>query len=112
MAYTLMSEPGVCQPVRLIVQENGQPVVKDWFQPYWWVCDPCNPSTSRYEVTVRRGQPDMHLSWYQVVLGEDTAESVQVKLDHFARVIEARAGIDAARREYQRLTGCGWSVAL
>ena len=113
MAYTLLARAGQCQPLRLIVPDvHGTPEVKAEFTPHWWVCDPCNPSDRRYEVTYREGQPTPTcFAWFQVVLTEDTVESIQVKLDHYRRVLEARAAVDDAAREYRRLTGCGWSVA-
>jgi hypothetical protein len=112
MAYTLLDHAGRCQPLQLIVPDvHGTPEVKDAFQPHWWVCDPCNPSDRRYEVTYREGQPTPTcFPWYQVVLSEDTPDSIRVKLDHYRRVLEARAAMDDAAREYRRLTGCGWSV--
>lgn len=113
MAYTLLDANRQCQPLRLIVPDaTGAPVLKqDEFRPHWWVCDPCNPSDKRYEVTYREGQPSPTcFAWYQVVTTDDAPHDVEVKLEHYRRVLEARGRMDDAAREYRRLTGCGWSV--
>ncbi|HXA24404.1 MAG TPA: hypothetical protein VNW90_19125 [Acetobacteraceae bacterium] len=112
MAYTLTDRTGGCQPLRLIVPDaTGEPVVKVAFWPHWWVCDPCNPSAARYEVMYREGQPTpTTFAWYEVVTTEDTDHDVDVKVDHYRRVLASRAAMDDASREYRRLTGCGWSV--
>jgi hypothetical protein len=112
MAYTLLDAAGRCQPLRLIVPDaGGTPQVKAAFVPHWWVCDPCNPSPKRYEVTYREGQPTpTTFAWYEVVLTDDTEHDIHVKVEHYTRVLAARGAMDDASREYRRLTGCGWSV--
>jgi len=112
MAYTLLDRDGDCQPIRLIVPDaKGVPALKDAFTPHWWVCDPCNRSSERYEVTYREGQAKPTcLAWYEVVTTDDTPDDVAVKLDFYRRVLAAREAMDAASIEYRRLTGCGWSA--
>ena len=112
MAYTLIDRDGGCQPLRIIVPNvHGTPELKDAFRPHWWVCDPCNATDKRYEVTYRASQEKpQYFSWYQVVTTDDKPEDVEVKLDFYRRVLQARVAMDEAAREYRRLTGCGWSA--
>lgn len=112
MAYTICDQHGDPRPIRLIVPNaKDEPQVKDAFTPCWWVCDPCNRSERRFEVTYRSDQEQpQYFSWYQVVTTDDTPEDIEVKLAYYRRVIAARNALDVASAEYRRLTGCGWSV--
>jgi hypothetical protein len=112
MAYTICDKYGDCKPLRVLVPNvHGEIEVKAEFTPAWWVCDPCNRSENRYEITYRSDQEKpQYLPWYQVVTTDDTEEDVAVKVKYYQRVIAARNAMDAASAEYRRLTGCGWSA--
>lgn len=107
MAYTICDEYGRCKPLHLIVTDaHDEPYVAKEFTPHWWVCDPCNPSSSRYEVTYHAGQEKpTGLAWYQVVTSDDKDDDIVAKLAHYRKVIEARKALDEARRNYERLVG-------
>lgn len=107
MAYTICDQFGQPKPLRLLitrgedVPELGQP-----FTPYWWACEPCNPSASRYEIEYRTGQEKpTGYPWYQVVTSEDGDADIALKLEHYRKVIIARKALEAAHREYDRLNG-------
>ena len=112
MGYTICDRDGNCKPLRLIVPNiHGVPEVKAEFTPFWWVCDPCNHSHKRYEVTYNAAQgTPQYLPWHEVVTSDDDAHDIEVKVDFYKRVIAARNAMDAASAEYRRLTGCGWSA--
>ena len=112
MAYTICDKWGDCTPLRIIVPNvHGVPELKAEFTPHWWVCDPCNRSDNRFEVTYRSDQEKpQSFPWYQVVTTDDGPADIEVKLDYFRRVIAAQRAMDAAAVEYRRLTGCGWSA--
>ena len=112
MAYTICDKHGDCKPLRIIVPNvHGEPVVKDAFTPFWWVCDPCNRQDRRYEVFYRADQEQpQHFSWYQIVTTDDTPTDIAVKLDYYRRVLAAQKAMNEAAAEYRRLTGCGWSA--
>ena len=106
MAYTICDQYGSPKPIRLLLT-NHEDVVRIGaaFEPYWWVCDPCNPSKSRYEITHRlEGKPQGY-PWYQVVTSDDSDADIAMKIAHYGKVIAARKAADAAQREYERLNG-------
>jgi hypothetical protein len=106
MAYTICNWAGQPKPIRLLLTDvNDVPRLGEEFTPFWWVCDPCNPHSSRYEVTHGNGYQPQGYPWYQVVTSDDTADDVQLKLDHYAKVIEAKKALELARRDYERLNG-------
>jgi hypothetical protein len=90
----------------------GVPELKAEFTPAWWVCDPCNRSERRYEVTYRSDGEGQYFPWYQIVTTDDTGADITLKLDYYREVIAAQRAMTAAAAEYQRLTGCGWSATL
>ena len=112
MAYTICDQDGECKPLRCIVPNvHGEPELKAEFTPYWWVCDPCNRSENRYEVTYNAGQEKPQtFAWYQLVTTDDSENDIAEKIHFYKRVLKAREAMDSASAEYRRLTGCGWSA--
>ena len=74
MAYTICDDVGNPKPLRLIVTDmHDKPKLGAAFRPYWWTCDPCNPSRARYEVEFRCDQDKpTEYPWYQVVTTDDS----------------------------------------
>jgi len=107
MAYTICTEYGDPKPLQMLITNAHDAIrVGEAFTPFWWVCDPCNPSSSRYEVSFRADQDKpTGFHWYQVVTSDDSPADVTFKLAHYAKVIEARKAMDEARREWERLNG-------
>lgn len=104
MAYTICDQGGNPKPIRLLVTKGDEPVVGGEFRPYWWVCDPCNPSASRYEVEHNADQAKpTEYAWYQVITSEDGEEDIALKVGHYRKVIMARRAVEEAEREYRRL---------
>jgi len=112
MGYTLCDRHGDCLPLRLLIPNNlGEPVLKDIFTPFWWVCNPCNAHQKRYEVFFRADQENpQYYAWYEVVTTDDTPKDVTLKTDYYKKVLQARVALDDAAAKYRRLTGRGWSM--
>jgi hypothetical protein len=105
MAYTICNEYGDPKPLRLLVTSRNDVVtVAEPFTPFWWVCDPCNRSSERIEITFQDGYAPQKYHWYEVVLSDDSDDDIRAKVEHYA-VIEAAKKLEAARREYARLNG-------
>lgn len=106
MAYTICNQYGQPKPIRIIFpNQAGEPELKAEFTPCWWVCDPCNPSDKRYEITYRADQETpQYAQWFEIVLSDDSEHDIAVKIEHYKRVIAARKSLDAAAVEYRRLT--------
>src|SRR5437868_7094828 len=98
MAYTICDQYGGPKPIRLIMADvNDKPRLGAEFTPCWWVCDPCNPTRTRYEVFHRSTEDKpVGYPWYQVVTSDDTQSDIDMKLAHYGKVIEARRAADAA----------------
>ena len=107
MAYTICDQYGEPRPIRLLLT-NAQDVPRlgEAFTPYWWVCDPCNGASNRFEVYHRSDvEKPTGYAWYQVVTSDDTDADIRMKLEHYGKVIAARRAMEAARVEYERLNG-------
>ena len=107
MAYTICDKYGAPMPIRILtVDAQDKPRLAQEFTPAWWVCDPCNGSNSRYEITFRSDQDKpTGYPWYQIIVSDDTQSDIDMKLAHYSSVIEARKAMEAARREFERLNG-------
>lgn len=104
--YTICDNWGNPKPIRLLLTDvNNKPKLGGEFTPFWWVCDPCNPSKARYEITHGADREPQGYYWYQVVTTEDTEPDIALKLAHYERVIQAQKALEAARREFERLNG-------
>jgi hypothetical protein len=110
MAYSILDEYGDCAKIRLIVDRHADkpdapPILMDWMPvDTKWVCDPCNPSSARYEVTYPSGVKQS-FRWFDVVHLSDDELEVKLKLSHAMRVKQARIEADKAWKEFQRLNG-------
>jgi hypothetical protein len=107
MAYTICDQYGGPKPIRLLLTtSDDEPKLGQPFTPYWWSCDPCNPASSRYEVTHRVDQQKpTGYAWFQVVTSDDTEEDILAKKNHYYSVIQAGRKLEEARREWERLNG-------
>lgn len=107
MAYTICDEVGNPRPIRLLMTTvSDEPKLGAEVRPYWWVCDPCNRSKDRYEITWRADQEKpTGYPWYQVVTSDDVPDDIEMKIQHYKAVIAAGKRMDEARREFERLNG-------
>jgi hypothetical protein len=106
MAYTICDQYGAPKPLRLVMaHQDGSTYIGKEFEPVWWVCDPCNPSSRRFEITFRSDGQAQGFPWYQVITSDDSSADEVLKVSHYARVIEAKRVADAAMAEYKRLNG-------
>lgn len=106
MGYTICDNWGNPKPIRLLLTDvNNKPKLGGEFTPFWWVCDPCNPSKARYEVTYREGYQPQPFRWFEIVTSDDSEDDIALKLDHYERVLQAQKALEAARREFERLNG-------
>ena len=107
MSYTICDQYGNPKPLRLLLTNasDGVRVGKE-FTPYWWSCDPCASSAERYQIEYHADQakPTGH-AWYQVVTSDDTQGDIDLKIEHYVKVIAAKKAKDAADLEYRRLNG-------
>ena len=109
MAYTLCTQYGDPQPIRMItVNGDGEPEIKAEFTPSWWTCDPCNMPDKRFEVTYRTDSKPQYFHWYEIVTSDDDERTISCKLSYYREVLDARKALDEARAEFHRLTG-SWS---
>lgn len=106
MAYTICDQSGQPKPIRMLMTKGDEPKLGEAFTPYWWTCDPCNPSSRRYEIEYRAEQAKpTGFPWYQVVTSDDDEADIALKIDHYRKVIAAQRALEAARVEYERLNG-------
>lgn len=105
MAYTICDEYGYPLPIRILMPRPDETIkIGEQFTPYWWVCDPCNPSSRRFEITYRADQEQpTPFHWYEIVTSDDDEDDIRLKVKHYERVIQARKAMEEARREWERL---------
>lgn len=94
MAYAICDQLGIPRPIRLLMVKNENIEIGEPFTPHWWVCDPCNPAASRYEVMHRANQEKpTGYPWYQVITWDDTDADVECKVNHYRAILRAHRAL-------------------